>query len=273
MPFDVIPAIDLRGGSVVRLRGGDFAQETAYGTDPAAVAFEFARAGARWIHVVDLDGARSGTPRHAEVIASVAAGLLAEDSRTAIEVAGGPPGTIGEARRRGACSSALSRGCRRHHSAARSGLRRRAGDQRWCRAGRGRDRCPRRAGGFGEGRRADAPGVAAEVAIGRLADAGVSVFEVTAISRDGLLEGPDLDLLCPAGRPESGRDRRVGRNLRRWPICVWSRIMAVQARSSVGQSTRVASTSGPRSNSPRHSRDHRLNAASTKRPVAVGGQP
>ena len=60
MTFDLYPAIDLRGGNVVRLRQGDYAQETQYSEDPAAVARGFAEAGARWIHVVDLDAARDG---------------------------------------------------------------------------------------------------------------------------------------------------------------------------------------------------------------------
>ena len=64
-PFDILPAIDLRGGRVVRLRQGDFDQETAYDADPVDVAVGFALAGARWIHVVDLDGARTGAPAHA----------------------------------------------------------------------------------------------------------------------------------------------------------------------------------------------------------------
>ena len=59
---DLYPAIDLLGGRVVRLRQGDYADETVYGDDPLAVARDFAAAGARWIHVVDLDAARSGDP-------------------------------------------------------------------------------------------------------------------------------------------------------------------------------------------------------------------
>jgi phosphoribosylformimino-5-aminoimidazole carboxamide ribotide isomerase len=56
--MDLYPAIDIRGGRCVRLHQGDFEQETAYGEDPLAVARAFARAGARWLHVVDLDAAR-----------------------------------------------------------------------------------------------------------------------------------------------------------------------------------------------------------------------
>ena len=60
--FDLLPAIDLRGGRVVRLLRGDFDRETVYGDDPAAVASRFVEEGARWLHVVDLDGARDGRP-------------------------------------------------------------------------------------------------------------------------------------------------------------------------------------------------------------------
>ena len=58
--MDIYPAIDLTEGLVVRLSQGDFDRSTVYGTDPAAVAVSFARQGARWLHVVDLDGAKSG---------------------------------------------------------------------------------------------------------------------------------------------------------------------------------------------------------------------
>ena len=56
----LFPAIDLRGGRCVRLYQGDFAAETVYAGDPATVATAFAAAGAPWIHVVDLDAARTG---------------------------------------------------------------------------------------------------------------------------------------------------------------------------------------------------------------------
>jgi phosphoribosylformimino-5-aminoimidazole carboxamide ribotide isomerase len=58
--FTVYPAIDVRDGRVVRLRQGDYAQETRYGNDPCALAETFAKAGATWLHLVDLDAARAG---------------------------------------------------------------------------------------------------------------------------------------------------------------------------------------------------------------------
>ncbi len=67
------PAIDLRGGKCVRLRLGDFSQETVYGEDPVAVAKHFIAQGATWIHVVDLDGARSGRPEQLDIVRQIAA--------------------------------------------------------------------------------------------------------------------------------------------------------------------------------------------------------
>src|SRR5215203_3873934 len=84
--FEVLPAIDLRGGQVVRLEHGDFARETAYDGDPVAVAGRFAAIGVTWLHVVDLDGARAGEPRQLEA----AAGIVAETlGRVRVEIGGG----------------------------------------------------------------------------------------------------------------------------------------------------------------------------------------
>lgn len=60
--MEIIPAIDIRGGHCVRLAQGDYARETVFGEDPAAIAQRWQAAGARRIHVVDLDGARDGRP-------------------------------------------------------------------------------------------------------------------------------------------------------------------------------------------------------------------
>jgi phosphoribosylformimino-5-aminoimidazole carboxamide ribotide isomerase len=72
---DLYPAIDLRGGRVVRLLQGDYDRETTYGDDPVAVALSFAEAGAGWIHVVDLDAAKSGDPVNRPVVAAIAAAV------------------------------------------------------------------------------------------------------------------------------------------------------------------------------------------------------
>lgn len=64
----IIPAIDLRGGRCVRLRQGNFGAETVYADDPVQVAGSWQTQGATLLHVVDLDGARSGLPAHTETI-------------------------------------------------------------------------------------------------------------------------------------------------------------------------------------------------------------
>jgi phosphoribosylformimino-5-aminoimidazole carboxamide ribotide isomerase len=74
-PVELYPAIDLRDGQVVRLTKGDYDMQVTYGTDPVAVAEEFARAGATWIHVVDLDAARSGDPVNRPIVAKIAAAV------------------------------------------------------------------------------------------------------------------------------------------------------------------------------------------------------
>ncbi|MEZ5233072.1 MAG: 1-(5-phosphoribosyl)-5-[(5-phosphoribosylamino)methylideneamino]imidazole-4-carboxamide isomerase [Acidimicrobiales bacterium] len=73
--FRLFPAIDLRGGRCVRLYQGDYDRETVYGDDPVAQARLWADAGASWIHVVDLDAARSGEPVNRPVIAAIAAAV------------------------------------------------------------------------------------------------------------------------------------------------------------------------------------------------------
>src|SRR5262245_30798398 len=64
----ILPAIDLRGGKCVRLTQGDYARETVFGDDPAAMARRRVGEGARALHLVDLDGARAGQPVNGEVI-------------------------------------------------------------------------------------------------------------------------------------------------------------------------------------------------------------
>jgi len=69
--MDLYPAIDLRGGKVVQLVQGDFDREAVHGDDPVEVALRFQDAGVRWIHVVDLDAARTGEAHNRDLIARV----------------------------------------------------------------------------------------------------------------------------------------------------------------------------------------------------------
>ncbi|MCC7089662.1 MAG: 1-(5-phosphoribosyl)-5-[(5-phosphoribosylamino)methylideneamino]imidazole-4-carboxamide isomerase [Chloroflexi bacterium] len=84
MSFEVIPAIDLRGGRCVRLLQGDYDRETAYSGDPVAVAERWAALGAPRLHVVDLDGAKEGAPRNQEVMAAICQAVAIP-----VEVSGG----------------------------------------------------------------------------------------------------------------------------------------------------------------------------------------
>ena len=70
--MQIFPAIDLRGGQVVRLYQGDYDKETVYAQDPCAVARDFIAAGAGYLHVVDLDGAKDGTLANFDTIAAIA---------------------------------------------------------------------------------------------------------------------------------------------------------------------------------------------------------
>ena len=84
MSFEVIPAIDIRGGRCVRLLHGDYDQETAYADDPAEVAREWEAQGAPRLHVVDLDGAREGHPVNRAEVAAICGAVAIP-----VEVSGG----------------------------------------------------------------------------------------------------------------------------------------------------------------------------------------
>jgi phosphoribosylformimino-5-aminoimidazole carboxamide ribotide isomerase len=84
MSLTVIPSIDLRNGKVVRLQQGDYDRQLNYDVDPLAVATGYRAAGAEWLHVVDLDGAKAGHPVQTDLIRT-----LARDSGLKVQVGGG----------------------------------------------------------------------------------------------------------------------------------------------------------------------------------------
>lgn len=84
MSLTIIPSIDLRNGQVVRLRQGDYQQQLNYAVDPHQTARSFQAAGARWIHIVDLDGAKEGRPVQIDLIRSIISSLSVP-----VEVGGG----------------------------------------------------------------------------------------------------------------------------------------------------------------------------------------
>jgi phosphoribosylformimino-5-aminoimidazole carboxamide ribotide isomerase len=105
--LEIIPSIDLRHGQVVRLRQGDYAQQLNYDVDPIQTAKAFQEAGARWLHVVDLDGAKEGRPvqtgRIAQIIGStellveVGGGIRSEEHIQAMLKAGAQRVVLGTA--------------------------------------------------------------------------------------------------------------------------------------------------------------------------------
>ena len=97
----ILPAIDLKGGKCVRLRQGRADDVTVYGDDPAAQAADWAAQGGRELHVVDLDGAFAGSPRHAETIARI------------IKAFGGPVEVGGGIRTREALAAVIEAGAAR----------------------------------------------------------------------------------------------------------------------------------------------------------------
>ena len=196
--FELLPAIDLIGGRVVRLAQGDFERETAFSTDPLAVATKFASGGAKWLHIVDLDGARSGLPAHGEIVRTIV-GTLGPLVR--IDLAGGlrTLEAIDEAFAAGAFRVVIGTAALLDPRIPAAAV-----------AAHGSDRIAvaldvRSGLAIGEGWRDGAPGVPPDDAIRRLADLGVTTFEVTSIARDRLLSGPDLALLGELVEVDRGR--------------------------------------------------------------------
>jgi phosphoribosylformimino-5-aminoimidazole carboxamide ribotide isomerase len=184
--MDLYPAIDIRGGGAVRLTQGDFDRETAYG-DPVDLARRFAQAGAPWLHVVDLDAARHGTPVNRPLVLAIAA---------AVDI---PVQAGGGVRTKDDVDELLAGGVRRVVLGTTAledpGLTRVLGAGH---PGRG-------AVGIDYRRRADGrtevavrgweehSGRAVADVLDELTTAGLAAIVVTAIDRDGTLTGPDID--------------------------------------------------------------------------------
>jgi phosphoribosylformimino-5-aminoimidazole carboxamide ribotide isomerase len=196
--FELLPAIDLRGGRVVRLVEGDFERETAYSDDPVSVASAFVDGGATWVHVVDLDGARAGEPAQAATVRGI---VRAVEGRARCQVAGGLRSEV-------AVTAALEAGAARvvvgtaalRDPAFAGRLVAQHGAERIVAAIDVRDGLA-----LGDGWRPGASGVLAAEAVAELADQGIRIFAVTAIERDGRLEGPDLDMLAALVALDRGR--------------------------------------------------------------------
>ncbi len=181
--MDLYPAIDLRDGRCVRLYQGDYGRETVYGDDPVAQALAFEADGAAWIHVVDLDAARTGDPLNRPIVAAIAA---------AVSV---PVQTGGGVRDEAAADALIDVGVSRvvlgTAALEQPELVRRLAARMPVAVGldaHGRDVAVR---GWEQKSGRDLIDVARS-----FADAGVAALVVTEIGRDGTLEGPDLEGLA-----------------------------------------------------------------------------
>ncbi len=183
--MELYPAIDLRGGQVVRLHQGDYASETVYGDDPVAVARAYAAAGAGWIHVVDLDAARTGQPLNREIVAAIAAGVTAK-----VQCGGGVRDDL-------AAASLLESGVDRVVLGTAAledpGLVRRLSAAYPGRIAVGLDA---RAGQVAVRGWVEDSGRSVVKVAQEFDDVGVAAVVVTDIGRDGTLAGPDLDGLA-----------------------------------------------------------------------------
>lgn len=185
--MELIPAIDLLGGRVVRLARGAYDAVTEYGDDPLEVARRWVAEGATRLHLVDLEAAREGSPRQGDVIARVVAAV-----DVPCQVAGG----IRTAER---AAAVLALGADRVVLGSAligdAGLGARLVDEHGP-ASIVAALDVRDGQALGDGWVDSARGTEVVALARGLARAGIERFAVTAIARDGLMTGPDLDLLA-----------------------------------------------------------------------------
>ena len=195
--FELLAAIDLRDGKVVRLVQGEFARETVYRDDPIATAAKLLETGVPWLHIVDLDGARAGAPRQTRLLGDIVAALGRE---ARCQVAGGlrTEAAVEAALETGAARVVVGTAALEQPSLAGRLV------ERW---GVERIGCAidvRDGMAVGYAWQGGESGYRAEDSVHVLAATGVRRFVVTSIERDGLMEGPDLDLLERLVRLDAG---------------------------------------------------------------------
>ncbi len=179
--MDLYPAIDIRGGCSVRLVRGDYSQETVYG-DPLTTAMEMAAAGAHWLHLVDLDAARTGEPINRAIATAISTivpvqlqvGGGVRDEATAEVLLGAGVARVVLGTAAVEQPELVATLARRHPGRVAVGLDHRHGQVA--------------VRGWLEG-----SGQPLAEALGRAEAAGVAAVVVTDIARDGTLGGPDLD--------------------------------------------------------------------------------
>lgn len=179
----LLPAVDIRGGKCVRLVQGDFDRETVYDSDPVAVAKRYEADGARWLHVVDLDAALEGVPRNRDIVAEVIRSV-----GIPVQCSGGirDGEALEAAHRAGAARVVIGTAALQDPAFVEGAVE--------------------RLGGFVavgldvRGEILQARGWTEEAGelwpvVDRLVAAGVERFVVTDVARDGMLQGPNLELL------------------------------------------------------------------------------
>lgn len=200
--MELFPAVDLRGGRCVRLLRGDYGAETVYDDDPAARVRSFLDAGARWVHLVDLDAARTGQAANREAIAAACTEAAGAGAR--VQVGGGVRST--EAAESlwelGADRVVVGTAAVEEPALVDELARRRPGGVAVGLDVRGREVAVR---GWTQGSGKDLLDL-----VGRFDVEGVGALVVTSIGRDGTMEGPDLEQLaevlrwCSTGVVASG---------------------------------------------------------------------
>ena len=182
LSFTVFPAVDISDGRCVRLLQGRFGTETVYSDDPVKVALGFGRAGARWLHIVDLDGAKTGERKNRELLLEVVrrascpvqagGGLRTLDDVEEMLAAGANRAVLGTAALED--RAAVSKACTRYGERIAVSLDAKGGklaSHGWT----------------------VSTGMPVLEAVKLFEEAGVSRFIYTDVSRDGTMQGPDID--------------------------------------------------------------------------------
>lgn len=178
------PAIDIRDGRTVRLAQGDYERETAYDDDPVVAARRWANEGARWLHVVDLDGALAGEPRNLEYVRRIVAAV-----DIPIQLGGGlrDSGKVEDALSTGVERVVLGTAAVRDPELAEA-ITAAHGD----RVIASIDARGGKVAAEGWTERSE---LTPEEAVAALSERGIDRFVYTPVDVDGLMEGPDLDSL------------------------------------------------------------------------------
>jgi phosphoribosylformimino-5-aminoimidazole carboxamide ribotide isomerase len=187
------PAIDIRDGKAVRLTQGDYDRETAYDDDPVVAARRWVDGGARWLHVVDLDGARAGAPVNTEHVRRIVAAVSVP-----VQLGGGLRDSkkVEEAFSSGAERVVLGTAAVRDPGMAEA-IAAAHGDRVVASV-------DSRSGKVAAEGWTEASDLGTAEVIAALSDRGVRRFVYTPVDVDGLMQGPDLDSLRDAAKATDG---------------------------------------------------------------------